>query len=136
MLRDIAELYNGDVSKLELFPGGLLESVSGPGPVFSAILLEQFERIRNGDRFWFENSQNGCAPLSQTLTASVATGPAERLCLCRLFTEEEVQKIRSTTFHHVLVAVTSAEAADLQKNVFFWKDGKQTFSNLRFRTLT
>lgn len=46
---------------------------------------------------------------------------------CRLFTEEEIQKIRRTTFHRVLVAVTSAEAADLQENVFFWKDGAQTF---------
>lgn len=48
--------------------------------------------------------------------------------LCRLFTEEEIQKIRRTTFHRVLVAVTSAEAADLQEEVFFWKDGAQTFS--------
>lgn len=63
LLRDVADLYNGDVSKLELFPGGLLESLSGPGPVFSAIILDQFERIRNGDRFWFENRQNGYAPL-------------------------------------------------------------------------
>uniref|UniRef100_H3C2A7 NAD(P)H oxidase (H2O2-forming) n=1 Tax=Tetraodon nigroviridis TaxID=99883 RepID=H3C2A7_TETNG len=99
LLRDIAELYNGDISKLELFPGGLLESSGSPGPVFSAIILDQFERIRNGDRFWFENREN------------------------RLFTEEEIQKIRRTTLHHVLVAVTSAEATDLQKDVFFWKDG-------------
>lgn len=63
LLRDVADLYNGDISKLELFPGGLLESLSGPGPVFSAIILDQFERIRNGDRFWFENRQNGYAPL-------------------------------------------------------------------------
>lgn len=27
------------------------------------------------------------------------------------------------TFHDVLVAVTSAEAADLQQEVFFWRDG-------------
>lgn len=47
---------------------------------------------------------------------------------CRLFTEEETQKIRGTTFHHVLVAVTSAEAADLQENVFFWKEGARAFS--------
>lgn len=45
---------------------------------------------------------------------------------CRLFTEEEIQKIRRTTFHHVLVAVTSAEAADVQEDVFFWKDGART----------
>lgn len=32
--------------------------------------------------------------------------------------------IRNVTFHDVLLAVTSAEATDIQKNVFFWKDGK------------
>ncbi|XP_075998434.1 dual oxidase 1 [Genypterus blacodes] len=99
LLRDIAELYHGDVSKLELFPGGLMESVDGPGPVFSAVILDQFERVRNGDRFWFENRQNG------------------------LFTDDEIRTIRNVTFHDVLVAVTSAEASDFQSNVFFWKDG-------------
>lgn len=59
MLQAVAELYDGDISKLELFSGGLLESLDGPGPVFSAIILDQFERIRNGDRFWFENKLNG-----------------------------------------------------------------------------
>lgn len=59
LLSDLEELYGGDVSKLELFPGGLLESLDGPGPLFSAIILDQFERTRNGDRFWFENKQNG-----------------------------------------------------------------------------
>ncbi|KAG8012730.1 Dual oxidase 1 [Nibea albiflora] len=98
LLHDVAELYNRDISKLELFPGGLLESLDGPGPVFSAIILDQFERMRNGDRFWFENKQNG------------------------LFTDEEIQMIRNVTFHDVLIAVTNAEAADIQTNVFFWRD--------------
>ncbi|XP_030587776.1 dual oxidase 1 [Archocentrus centrarchus] len=99
LLQDIGELYNGDISKLELFPGGLLETLDGPGPVFSAIILDQLERIRNGDRFWFENKQNG------------------------LFTDEEIQAIRNVTYHDILIAVTSAEAKDIQNNVFFWKDG-------------
>uniref|UniRef100_A0A8C4GI45 NAD(P)H oxidase (H2O2-forming) n=1 Tax=Dicentrarchus labrax TaxID=13489 RepID=A0A8C4GI45_DICLA len=99
LLRDVAELYNRDISKLELFPGGLLESVDGPGPVFSAIILDQFERMRNGDRFWFENKQNG------------------------LFTDEEIQMIHNVTFHDVLIAVTNAEDTDIQNSVFFWSDG-------------
>uniref|UniRef100_A0A8D3BL71 NAD(P)H oxidase (H2O2-forming) n=1 Tax=Scophthalmus maximus TaxID=52904 RepID=A0A8D3BL71_SCOMX len=99
LLHDVAELYDRDISKLELFPGGLLESLDGPGPVFSAIILDQFERVRNGDRFWFENKQNG------------------------LFTDEEVQTIRNVTFHDVLIAVTSAEDTDIQHNVFFWRNG-------------
>ncbi|XP_068459769.1 dual oxidase 1 isoform X4 [Clinocottus analis] len=99
LLNNIAELYGRDISKLELFPGGLLESFDGPGPVFSAIILDQFERIRNGDRFWFENKQNG------------------------LFTDEEIELIRNVTFHDVLIAVTSAGTTDIQNNVFFWTDG-------------
>nr|XP_046249135.1 dual oxidase 1 isoform X2 [Scatophagus argus] len=99
LFNNIAELYDGDISKLELFPGGLLESLDGPGPVFSAIILDQFERMRNGDRFWFENKQNG------------------------LFTDEEIQTIRNMTFYDVLTAVTSAEATDIQANVFFWRNG-------------
>uniref|UniRef100_A0A8C7NTF0 NAD(P)H oxidase (H2O2-forming) n=1 Tax=Oncorhynchus mykiss TaxID=8022 RepID=A0A8C7NTF0_ONCMY len=47
---NLSDLYDGDISKLELFPGGLLESVDGPGQVFSSIILDQFNRIRNGDR--------------------------------------------------------------------------------------
>ncbi|KAM3608924.1 uncharacterized protein V6R79_006848 [Siganus canaliculatus] len=99
LLQEVADLYDGDISKLELFPGGLLESLDGPGPVFSAIILNQFERMRNGDRFWFENKQNG------------------------LFTAEEIEMIRNVTFHDVLIAVTTAEDADIQNNVFFWQDG-------------
>ncbi|KAM9377184.1 dual oxidase 1 [Pholidichthys leucotaenia] len=99
LLQDVAQLYDGDISKLELFPGGLLESLDGPGLVFSTIIMDQFERIRNGDRFWFENKQNG------------------------LFTDEEIQTIRNLTYHDILVAVTSAEAPDIQNSVFFWKDG-------------
>uniref|UniRef100_A0A673Z8N3 NAD(P)H oxidase (H2O2-forming) n=1 Tax=Salmo trutta TaxID=8032 RepID=A0A673Z8N3_SALTR len=48
--QDLSDLYDGDISKLELFPGGLLESVDGPGQVFSSIILDQLNRIRNGDR--------------------------------------------------------------------------------------
>ncbi|XP_034541530.1 dual oxidase 1 [Notolabrus celidotus] len=99
LLQDVAELYDRDISKLELFPGGLLESLDGPGPVFSTIILDQFERIRNGDRFWFENKQNG------------------------LFTDEEIKRIRNVTFHDVLIAVSSAEATDIQSNAFIWMNG-------------
>ncbi|KAJ3596396.1 hypothetical protein NHX12_002803 [Muraenolepis orangiensis] len=99
LFRDVAELYGGDVSKLELFPGGLLEALDGPGPVFSSVVLDQFERIRNGDRFWFENRQNG------------------------LFTDSEIRAIRDVTYHDVLVAVTGVEAGDVQQRAFLWNDG-------------
>ncbi|KAL4660683.1 dual oxidase 1-like [Arapaima gigas] len=55
-MSDLAQLYSNDVSNLELFPGGLLQSLECPGPVFSSIILDEFTCIRNVDRFWFENS--------------------------------------------------------------------------------
>jgi len=48
-----------NVSFLDCFVGGLLEPKSNPnsklGPLFSAALLDQFGRSRDGDRFWYEN---------------------------------------------------------------------------------
>ncbi|XP_036432005.1 dual oxidase 2 [Colossoma macropomum] len=99
LFRDLSELYENDISKLELFVGALLEGDGGPGPVVTSIFLDQFERIRNADRFWFENKQNG------------------------LFTEKEIQSIRNTTYYDILLAITSAESEDIQKNVFFWLNG-------------
>lgn len=64
LLRELAKLYENDISRLELFVGGLLETQDGPGPVFSSIILDQFVRIRNADRFWFENGQNGWESMS------------------------------------------------------------------------
>ena len=54
-------MYNGDVDKVELYVGGLLESRDGSvGPLFREIISKQFTRLRDSDRFWFENVRNGC----------------------------------------------------------------------------
>lgn len=47
-----------DVNKIDLWVGGILETKEGPGEVFKTIIADQFRRIRDGDRFWFENNQN------------------------------------------------------------------------------
>ncbi|XP_077620493.1 dual oxidase 2 [Crocuta crocuta] len=99
VLEATAALYNQDLSRLELLPGGLLESHGDPGPLFSAIVLDQFVRLRDGDRYWFENTKNG------------------------LFSKEEIAEIRNTTFWDVLVAVTNVDPSALQPNVFIWHDG-------------
>lgn len=42
---------------IDLYAGGLSERRTNGaivGPVFQCILGEQFKRIRDGDRFWFE----------------------------------------------------------------------------------
>ncbi|PKK19165.1 dual oxidase 2 [Columba livia] len=96
VLETVALLYANDTARLELLPGGMLEADSS---LFSAIILDQFVRLRDGDRFWFENTKNG------------------------LFTVEEAKKIRNITFHEVLTAVTSASPKLLQPHVFTWSEG-------------
>ncbi|NXA33140.1 DUOX2 oxidase, partial [Eudromia elegans] len=96
VLKQVAALYANDVARLELLPGGMLEANMS---LFSAIILDQFVRLRDGDRFWFENTRNG------------------------LFTEEETQSIRNTTFHDLLVAVTYANSTEVQSKVFVWREG-------------
>ncbi|XP_021263300.1 dual oxidase 2 [Numida meleagris] len=93
---EVAALYANNTARLELLPGGMLEVDS---PLFSAIILDQFVRLRDGDRFWFENIKNG------------------------LFTAKEAEEIRNTTFRDVLAAVTYSQQAELQSNVFVWSEG-------------
>ncbi|NXT03436.1 DUOX2 oxidase, partial [Jacana jacana] len=96
VLEKVSALYANNTARLELLPGGMLEA---DGSLFSAIILDQFVRLRDGDRFWFENTKNG------------------------LFTAEEIGDIRNTTYRDVLAAVTSASLADLQPSVFVWSNG-------------
>ncbi|XP_031308995.2 dual oxidase 1 [Camelus dromedarius] len=99
VLEATAALYSQDLSRLELLPGGLLESHGDPGPLFKAIVLDQFVRLRDGDRYWFENTRNG------------------------LFSEKEIAEIRNTSLRDVLVAVTNVNHGALQPSVFFWHAG-------------
>nr|XP_033776119.1 dual oxidase 1-like [Geotrypetes seraphini] len=99
LIDDLAALYDNDISKLEFIPGALFESNGDPGELFSAIILDQFDRLRNADRFWFENLKNG------------------------VFSKEEIEHIRNITYHDVLIAVMNVEPEDIQQNVFFWVDG-------------
>ncbi|XP_049754034.1 dual oxidase 2 [Elephas maximus indicus] len=99
VLEATAALYSQDLSRLEMLPGGLLESHGDPGPLFSTIVLNQFVRLRDGDRYWFENTRNG------------------------LFSTEEIAEIRNTTLRDVLVAVTNVDPGALQPNVFVWNEG-------------
>ncbi|XP_045784672.1 peroxidasin-like isoform X1 [Maniola jurtina] len=53
----LKELY-GSVHNIDVWVGGILEDqVKGGkvGPLFRCLLIEQFRRLRDGDRFWYEN---------------------------------------------------------------------------------
>lgn len=53
----LADLY-GSVDNIDLFVGGLAEDpIDGSqlGELFYTIVVDQFERLRDGDRLWYEN---------------------------------------------------------------------------------
>ena len=71
----LKEVYN-DIDNVDLYVGGLAEDhIEGGslGELFSTIIAKQFESIRDGDRFWYENVENG------------------------LFTKQEIAELKSTT---------------------------------------
>lgn len=57
-VRNKLERLYGSVHNIDVWVGGILESqVDGGkvGPLFRCILIEQFKRLRDGDRLWYEN---------------------------------------------------------------------------------
>jgi hypothetical protein len=57
---ELARLY-GSVNNIDLWVGGLAEDHlpgSSVGPLFTAVLVDQFTRLRDGDRFFFENDRS------------------------------------------------------------------------------
>lgn len=97
---DLSELYS-DMNNIDLYVGGMLETdvIGRPGELFRKIIRQQFERIRDADRFWFENTQNG------------------------IFSEDEIEEIKKITFWDILVNTTDIDPSYIQRNVFVWSDG-------------
>ncbi|XP_072004098.1 dual oxidase 1-like [Engystomops pustulosus] len=96
--KQLAALYGNDTEKIELIPGVLSEMDGSPGDLLKEIILSQFNRLREGDRFWFQNEKNG------------------------LFTQDDISVIMNTTFHDVLAAVIDALDNSTRNNVFVWKN--------------
>ncbi|XP_054708131.1 dual oxidase-like [Uloborus diversus] len=96
----MSELY-GTLDDVDLYIGGMLETaVEGrPGELFRKIIRQQFERIRDADRFWFENTQNG------------------------IFDEDEIEAIRKIRLWDILINTTDIHPDAIQRNVFTWEAG-------------
>ena len=65
----------GNVNNIDLWVGGLVEDhVPGTslGPLFGRIIASQFQRLRDGDRFWYERDFQG-AELTELRNTSLAT---------------------------------------------------------------
>ncbi len=61
-LQNILKDLYGTVGDIDPFVGGLVEDrVDGAmvGELFLAVLVDQFSRLRDGDRFWYENRFSG-----------------------------------------------------------------------------
>jgi hypothetical protein len=91
-----AKLQNlyGSVNNIDLWVGGLAENhIPGGsmGPLFTAIIADQFQRLRDGDRFWYEGTMAG----------------------------QQLSQIRNTTLADIIQRNTGVTG--LQNNVFFFK---------------
>lgn len=59
----LEQLY-GDVNNIDLWVGGLAEdhvAGSSVGPLFQRIIADQFQRLRDGDRLWYQSVYSGQA---------------------------------------------------------------------------
>ncbi|MCA9014014.1 MAG: peroxidase family protein [Planctomycetaceae bacterium] len=86
------EALYGTVDNIDLWVGGLAEDHlpgSSMGETFTAIIVDQFERLRDGDRFWYEN----------------------------VFSGEALKEIDGTTLADVIER--NSDVSGLQENVFF-----------------
>ncbi|XP_046845729.1 dual oxidase 2-like isoform X2 [Xenia sp. Carnegie-2017] len=98
---NLEKLTEGKMENIDVWVGGLLETTTeGPGELFSTIIEDQFRRIRDGDRFWFENEYNN------------------------LFTKEEIAQINNITLFDVILMSTSLTADEIQEDPFFTSESK------------
>lgn len=86
---------------IELWVGGLSERRQPTGllgEVFQIILKDQFIRLRDGDRFWYENTSDSSNP--------------DHL------TETELAAVKDTTLKKIIVRNSGIENSELADNVF------------------
>ena len=60
LVKRLEELYGGDIERVDAYIGTLFEKPDDPtndrlGPIHTMSIRDQFNRVRDGDRFWYEN---------------------------------------------------------------------------------
>jgi hypothetical protein len=93
-LQQSLESLYGSVDNIDLWVGGLAENHlpgSSVGELVQTIVADQFERLRDADRFWYEN----------------------------VFSREAIRQIESTSLAEIIVRNTTID--NLQKDVFFMR---------------
>lgn len=58
LLDELKDIHDNEINNIDVYVGGMLESTDGPGELFTAVIYEQFTRLRDSDRFWFENEDS------------------------------------------------------------------------------
>lgn len=95
----VQDLYANNISNVDIFVGGTMESQGAPGSLFREIILDVLTRIRDGDRFWYQNSLTG------------------------FFNASEIAAIQATTFKTILLRNTQIATNAIQDNPFLFKAG-------------
>lgn len=104
ILEKLNSTYEGKFDNFDTLIGGLLENKNSGeiGITFKTIIKDQFVRLRDGDRFWFENVEN------------------------HLLTQKEINEIKSLKFSDILKKVTNHlddKETAFQENVFYFRNG-------------
>jgi hypothetical protein len=89
----LRQLY-GSVDNIDAWVGALAEDHvpgSSTGPLIRAVLIDQFERLRDGDRFWYQ----------------------------RVFSGQELRELEGTTLADIIRRNTTV--TNLQSDVFFFR---------------
>ncbi|CAG9862185.1 unnamed protein product [Phyllotreta striolata] len=99
VLKALISEYNNNIDNVDVYVGGMLESYGNPGELFTKVIKEQFLRLRDADRFWFENEEN------------------------QVFSKEEIQEIKKITLYDIIINSTGISPSAIQRNVFYWQTG-------------
>ena len=99
---DLLKDYYEDVDDIDLFVGGTMEDRqegSLLGPAFSCIIADQFLRLKEGDRFWYENGE-----------------------FRSKFNVAQLDAIRKVTMARIIC--DNSDVGEIQPNAFKTSDGK------------